>query len=58
MGTRGGVADIHSALYPLPDLTPGTARHLMWSPAYTQASMRLCSSLQLGSILKILRSFS
>lgn len=58
MGMRGGVAGIHSALYPLPDPTPGTVRRLMWSPAYTQASTRLCSSLQLGSILKTLRSSS
>lgn len=58
MGMRGGIAGIRSALYPLPDLTPGTARHLMWSPAYTRASMQLCCSLQPGNILTTLRSSS
>jgi hypothetical protein len=56
MGLKGGVAGIHSAWHPLPDPTPGTARRLMWSPACTQASMQLFSSLQLGSISKTLRS--
>lgn len=49
---------IHPALHPTPNLTPGTARLLTWSPAFTLASTRRYSSLQLGSSLKTLRNFS
>lgn len=55
---RDGAVGIQPALHPLPNLTPGTARLSMWSPACTLASMQQYSSLQLGSSLKTLRSCS
>lgn len=56
-GLRGGTVGISLALHPSTCL-PGIGRLLMSSPASTRASMLLCSSLLLGSALKILMSSS